>query len=86
LIRNKSLFKNFIIERLAISYWSIHFDHQPGFGAIEVDDEAFQGMLAAEFIPTKPLVAELLPECVFFRSWFVPHLPRQRLELFPKFW
>jgi hypothetical protein len=63
---------------------AIHLDDQPGFLAVEVDNEASDGVLSAKPQTVELFVAQSLPKQIFGRRWFVAHLLRDRTQLRPE--
>jgi len=49
----------------------VHFDHEPGRGAVEIDDAAPDGMLPPELEPVWP-PTKLLPQHTFWQRHLAP--------------
>jgi len=63
---------------------TIDLDDQPDLGAVEIDNEAIDGVLTAELL-SKLSLAQLRPQPLLRFGGLVAHLAGQRLELSPEF-
>ncbi len=75
----QELLPNGILLLCILMYWPIDLNDQANFQAAKVDNETFDGQLAAELDSANLSFTQALPEFGFRSGWRFAHLAGERL-------